>query len=204
VPRSVTCPGCRRVLRVPDDSAGSEITCPRCLASVPTPDVPLAIAVEEEAPRERSCPRCGERVEDRWSFCPNCEAFLRGPQRGLRARRFDSDVRRDSTFTTVLMILLAVLGGIGLCMYFLAGVAAMEDSGPWLLFGVVLAVLLLSLISTGIMFWRTRDDPSRRGVGRVVVGTLALTGGLFALSCVLGLAFFLFLFIQCLTNPHGF
>jgi len=191
-------------LRVPDDVTSSEITCPRCLAAVPNPKLGPAIAVAEVPARTSSCPRCGMRVEEHWKFCPNCEAYLLGPRRGIRGRRLDADVRRDSTLTTVLLILLAVLGGFGLFGYLAVAVTTFDQGGYWIMAGVILTVLLLSMISTGIMFWRTRDDPSRRGVGRVIVGTLALTGGLFALSCVLGAAFFLFLFIQCLTNPHGF
>jgi hypothetical protein len=191
------------VLRVPDDVASPEITCPRCLAAVPNPILGPEVAVTEAPARTASCPRCGKRVEEIWNFCPNCEAYLHGPRRGLRGRRLDVDVRRDSTLTTVLLILLAVLGGFGLFGYLAVGFTTFEHGGYWIMVGVILTVLLLSMISTGIMFWRTRDDPSRRGVGRVIVGTLALTGGLFALSCVLGAAFFLFLFIQCLVNPRS-
>ncbi len=200
MPRSVTCPGCRRVLRVPEDVTSSEITCPRCLAAVPNPKLGPAIAVAEAPARTSSCPRCGTRVQEHWKFCPNCEAYLLGPRRGIRGRRLDVDVRRDSTLTTVLLILLAVLGGFGLFGYLLVAVTTFEHGGYWIMAGVILTILLLSMISTGIMFWRTRDDPSRRGVGRVIVGTLALTGGLFAFSCVLGAAFFIFLFIECLVN----
>jgi hypothetical protein len=68
----------------------------------------------------------------------------------------------------------------------------------------VLMVLFLAGIATAIMFYRTRHDPSQRGVGRVVVGTLALTGGLVGLSCVLAVVGFLFLFIACLMDPPRF
>jgi hypothetical protein len=202
VARSVTCPGCQRVLRVPEDV--TEITCPRCLAAVPIANRGPETAVAEAPARTASCPRCGRRVEENWTFCPNCEAFLHGPHRGIRGRRLDADVRRDSTFTTVFLILLAILGGFGLFGYLAVAVTTFDEGGYWIMAGVILAVLLLSLISTGIMFWRTRDDPSRRGVGRVIVGTLALTGGLFALSCVLSVVFVLFAFIACLVNPPRF
>jgi hypothetical protein len=204
MPRSVTCPGCQRLLRVPDGITTADVTCPRCLALVPNPHLGAVEAVGETPSRETSCPRCGKPVEKQWRFCPNCEAVLAGPRRGARGVYFDDEVRRDRTGTSVILILLAVLGGIGMCAYLWAGVAALEE-GTWqLLAGVILGVLFLALVSTGIMYYRTRNDPSRRGVGRVVVGTLALTGGLFGLSCVLGVAFVLYFFIACLMNPSGF
>jgi hypothetical protein len=35
--RELVCPGCRRVLEVPDDPQAPTLTCPRCLAEVPDP-----------------------------------------------------------------------------------------------------------------------------------------------------------------------
>jgi hypothetical protein len=35
--RELVCPGCRRVLEVPDDLLAPALTCPRCLAEVPDP-----------------------------------------------------------------------------------------------------------------------------------------------------------------------
>jgi hypothetical protein len=202
VPRTITCPGCQRLLRVPEAVTTADVTCPRCLAAVPNPNLGGAGAASEM--RENSCPRCGKHVEALWRFCPHCEAVLSGPHRGTRGGLFEDQVRRDRAGTGVILILLAVLGGLGLCAYLFAAVAALQE-GTWeLLAGVVLGVLFLALISTGIMFYRTRQDPSQRGIGRIIVGTLALTGGLFGLSCVLGFAAILFLFIACMVDPPRF
>jgi hypothetical protein len=191
-------------LRVPDAVTTADVTCPRCLALVPNPHLGAVVAVGETHSGEASCHRCGKRVEKQWRFCPHCEAVLAGPRGGARGIYFEDDVRRDRTGTSVILILLAVLGGFGLCAYLWVGVATLQEGSWELLAGVVLGVLFLALISTGIMFYRTRHDPSQRGVGRIIVGTLALTGGLFGLSCVLGFAVILYFLIECLANPPRF
>jgi hypothetical protein len=140
-------------------------------------------------------------VEPNWRFCPNCEAVLRGPRRGAVGKVVDEDVHRDTKGTNVFLILLAVLGGLGF-FFILTDIAYLGaiGGGGSLLFGTALGVLFLGLITTGIMFWRTRDDPSQRGIGRVILGTLAITGGLIAVFCVAGFALFAFLFIACLVK----
>jgi phage FluMu protein Com len=204
VPRSVTCPGCHRLLRVADDVTDAEVTCPRCLASVAVPQVSAITPQEPSAGRPTSCRRCGRRVEEQWRFCPYCEAVLFGPRRGARGGGFDDVVRRDRTGTNVLLILLAVLGGFGLLAYLAAAISTFKDGGAQLLIGIFVGVLFLAIISTGIMFWRTRNRPEERGIGRVIVGTLALTGGLFGAGCVLSVATFVFFFVACLVTGGRF
>lgn len=203
MPRSVTCPGCQRLLRVADDVTDAAVTCPRCLALVAVPEVSAITPQEPAAERPTTCRRCGRRVERQWRFCPYCEAVLFGPRRGARGG-FDDVVRRDRTGTNVLLILLAVLGGFGLLAYLTAAVSTFKDGGLQLLIAIIVGVLFLAMISTGIMFWRTRHRPEERGVGRVIVGTLALTGGLFGLGCVLSVATFVFFFVACLVKGGRF
>ena len=203
MPRSVTCPGCQRLLRVADDVTDAEVTCPRCLASVAVPAASAITSHEPSGARATTCRRCGRHVEAQWRFCPYCEAVLFGPRRGARGG-FDDVVRRDRTGTNVLLILLAVLGGFGLLAYLAAAVASFDEGGWRLLVGIVLGLFFLFMISTGIMFWRTRNRPEERGIGRVIVGTLALTGGLFGLGCVLSVATFVFFFVACLVTGGRF
>jgi hypothetical protein len=114
-------------------------------------------------------------------------------------------VRRDRAGTSVILILLAALGGIGLVAYLWAALSALSE-GVWgFLAAGILVLLFISLIAGVITFHRARYDPNQWGVGRVIVRTLVLTGGLVGLFCVLGLALFLLLFIVCWTSrtPGG-
>jgi hypothetical protein len=85
------------------------------------------------------------------------------------------------------IIVLAVLGGLGLIqLLFFAFAVSRESAGDYSPLAVVLIfILFLGLVSTGIMFWRTREQPSARGIGRAVVGTLALAGVLFLIVLAL-------------------
>jgi hypothetical protein len=113
----------------------------------------------------------------------------------------DRDVRRDSVAIKIVLGLLGVLGGIG-TFWFFAAALAQNDAGL-VLVGIV-ALLLLGLISTGIMFWRTRDNPSGRGFGRVVLGTFTLVGILIASGCSLTLALGVFMFVVCMAGGMRF
>jgi hypothetical protein len=188
MPHRVTCPGCGRALSVPDDVKTAQLSCPRCLAKF---DNPAAATVDRPAPS--SAPPVSEP-----------ETVLRRQSRGAVGKVVDEDVRRDTRGTNVFLILLAVLGGLGLIFYIFAGVASLKDGGGSALLAIALGILFLGMITTGIMFWRTRDDPSQRGLGRVLIGTLAMTGGLIAVSCVAGVAVFAFFFIACLATGGKF
>jgi hypothetical protein len=209
MPHRVTCPGCGRTLSVPDDVKTGQLSCPRCLAKF---DNPAVAPVDRPAPSPPlpasqpggTCPRCGKHVEPYWRFCPNCEAVLRGPRRSAVGKVVDEDVHRDTRGTSVFLILLAVLGGLGLIFYVFAGVASLKDGGGSALLAIALGILFLGMITTGIMFWRTRDNPSQRGLGRVLIGTLAMTGGLIVVSCIAGVAVFAFFFIACLAAGGKF
>jgi ABC-type phosphate transport system permease subunit len=61
-------------------------------------------------------------------------------------------------------------------------------------------VVLLAAASTGIMFYRTRDNSSKRGIGQVIIGTLALAGVLVTFSCALGASIGLFFYASCLLG----
>jgi hypothetical protein len=176
MPVQLTCPSCSRLLKVPDDVKTSQLSCPRCLAKF---DNPAATTRQVEEP---------------------LTVTLAEPHRRRAVTIVDEDVRRDTKGTSVVLILLAILGGLGLVFYLWAGFASLQNGGGEILIGVLLSVLFLGLLTTGIMFWRTRDNPSQRGFGRVVVGTLAMTGGLIAISCSIGLAVIVFFFVACLAT----
>lgn len=162
-------------------------------------------------PSEIVCPACRHRLEvpdDAPGFpltCPRCLARIAAqppgpvpPGRGTLPRRAaDVEIQRDTRRTGVGLVILAVLGGLGIANYlFAAGVAAVQgEVRPILIFLVSLAFLVL--LSTGLVLWRTRENPAARGVGRVILGTLALAGAVFGVAFVLVVAVIIFLFIVC-------
>lgn len=188
MPHQVNCPSCGRVLKVPDEVKTAQLSCPRCLARF---DNPAATTSTTEEP-----PLTVTLAE------PEATA-LRSQHRARAVTIVDEDVHRDTRGTSVVLILLAVLGGLGLLFYFWIGLGSLQQGGSHILIAVTLTFLFLSLLTTGIMFWRTRENPSERGIGRVILGTLAMTGVLFVLSCGIGLAMIIYFFVVCLTSAPG-
>jgi hypothetical protein len=126
-------------------------------------------------------------VEQVWLICPHCEAVLQGQHRGARGGKLDDLLHRQSLWLQAAVIALATVGGLAFAF---AGMAAFWGMPPLSklqsLLVFVSGVVFLGLTSTGIMSYRTRDDPGRRSIVQVIVGTLALAGGLAAVSCVVG------------------
>jgi hypothetical protein len=209
----IKCPSCSTGLILPESARGSLATCPRCLAEISTPEVgrgPDAIQTERPERREGalSCPHCGRTVEAIWITCPWCEEPLRGRERG-RNSAADLDVRRDMKGTSCFVITLAVIGGLGGSSLGVGAIVSAADGGPldpayfdpysalyfWAC--LLLPLLFLAGLSTLIVFVRSRGNPGARGVRRVIVGTLALAGGVIVVSLLLCLAFVVFLCIAC-------
>lgn len=215
---TVTCSSCHVRLRLPAEPPAAGMTCPRCLARVQYPTVaPTSIQATTSEPTRPvepppvpsgrlRCPHCGKPVEPMWMVCPYCEEAIQEPERGRAGAGVDRDVRCDSTATRVVLIVLSTLGGIYTVGFFamaLLGTGSSEET--WQMVGGGLIILLfLSLVSTGFMFWRTRDNPSARGFGRVVLGTFSLIGFFIAGSCALTLAVFIFFFAICLAGGMRF
>jgi hypothetical protein len=182
----IKCPSCSAGLILPESVRGSPATCPRCLAMVSVPETgrgPDAIQAERPERREGalSCPHCGRTVEAIWIACPWCEEPLRGRERG-RNNAADLDVRRDMKGTSCFVIALAVIGALGVSFVgyvVLSQVALGDYSAPVYL---VVPLLFLAGIGTLIVFLRSGGNPGASGVRRVIVGTLALAGGLITLG----------------------
>jgi hypothetical protein len=185
----VICPQCERQLCIPDEVSQVGWRCSDCRSKVAIPQS------EEDA-----CPRCGKPVQAVFRFCPHCEAVLQGKDRGSQGGKLDDLVHRQGSRFRVGITLLAVIGGLGLTWCTLAAMGSAASSKDLSLVYLAAGVSVLVLSSTGIMFYRTRGNPGARGIGRVVVGTLALAGGLMAFSCVLGAAVGLFFFAACMMG----
>jgi len=154
-----------------------------------------------------TCPSCQRLLQVQADFvvssftCPACLARIQYPGKPTAAlgTKYDylveHEVQRDVRRTGTGIIILAVLGGVGLSQ-FLWCIIPFSAQGDFSAVGIALAfILFLGLLSTAIMFWRTRHDPSARGIGRVVVGTLALAG----VVVLLLLAAFIVFFVVCLV-----
>jgi hypothetical protein len=133
-------------------------------------------------------------VEGGWRFCPYCQEILHVPDGDQRSYSLEGEVRRDTRRTSVGLVLLAVLGGLQLVGALVQLIVAGTTEALALGLGFL---LLLILIVTGIMFVRTRHNPQDRSIGRVVVGTLALVGGLSVAWIALALAVVVFFFAIC-------
>lgn len=101
MPIEFFCPGCGKLMRTPDDTAGRKGLCPNCgikvqippttLATTGTADVELAIAADtpEAAPEPRKfqffCSSCGHQVRvvesaaGQRGKCPRCQAVVQIP-----------------------------------------------------------------------------------------------------------------------------
>ena len=197
----VKCPSCGRDLVARDSALGSRATCPACLAEV---SVPESVREEPPPPREGalSCPRCGRSVERIWINCPWCDEPLRGRSSNDYAW-IDRDVRRDRHWTTGLVIFLALLGT--LAVLFVGYFALVDLTRGTYQAALYLAVGLLFLagLTTLIVFVRSGGNPRAGDAGRIAVGTLAMVGGLIAVTTCIGLAIFAFLFAVCLAGGGG-
>jgi hypothetical protein len=213
----VACPSCHARLRLPDEPPPGGMTCPRCLAQVPyefptviqaapihAPAVPPAAIQtaptepEPEPRRSSKCPYCGKQVDPEWLFCPGCEEPLRSSRTGSRNNGVDKDVKRDGKAVNVILILMGIMGGIGTLWYFAAAIGA-PQSQQMVLSGVAF-FLFLALLSTAIMFYRTRHEPSKRGIGRVLASTLMMIGILMTVGCSVALAMVITIFVVCFSQ----
>ena len=213
--RELTCPSCGHVLRIPEGVEELSITCPRCLASVHNPleqavtaAAPSAVAASPtrtEVQRPPICPGCGKNIDPQWRFCPHCNYPLQGRRERFDVRIPERDIRRDSKRTGAGLIVLANLGAIGIGGNLLVAFGAAANARTLTpLFAVGLAIAFLAAVATGIMFLRTRHDPSARGVRRVIFGTLALTGGLIVAGIGIALAVIIFVFVACFASAPRF
>jgi hypothetical protein len=203
----VQCPGCGKHLRIPDGVTDPTLSCPHCLAQLPNPQAAAGIQTAPSPPAARTtCPACGETVEGTWRYCPVCQEDLRrprAPRRGVGAGA-DVDVRRDQGGTSVLLIILAVLGGLGFGYGVLVSVALLGEGTAWPLAIFLALVLGIAAFSAVRVYNRPQPPTGALGVGRVVVRTLAGIGCVFGVLVTVGFAAFVILLIVCLRNPPSF
>ncbi len=128
--------------------------------------------------------------------CPYCEEPLRRPL--PRSAGFGPhNAHQDSRALKIGLGLLCVLGCVGAFWFF---AVALADRQPDAIVAGILVLLLLSLVSTAITFWRTRDKPSERSLGRIVLGTFTLVGAGITAGCALMLVLIFFAFLVFLAG----
>ena len=167
------------------------MSCPRCLGQVPYPEFALASLLTPPAkpptadapgsPPSRpepllagpsACRACGKPTEPGWVVCPYCEEPLRRPR--LPSAGFGpGNAHRDSVALKIGLGMLCVLGCVSTFWFF--AVALAEGNASTIISGL-LVLLLLGLVSAALTYGRSRDNPSKRGLGRVVLGTFTLVG----------------------------
>jgi len=101
----VQCPSCSKVIKAPDEKAGTVVACPNCggRMQLPAAAAPAAPAAEAGDGREtRRCPYCGETVLAVARKCKHCHSILlgTGPRFKGRARK-----RRSSGEGTTALVM---------------------------------------------------------------------------------------------------
>jgi hypothetical protein len=131
-------------------------------------------------------------LEPDWKACANCKLVVWDDQ--IASSSLDPDVRRDQKGTSIVLILLAVLGGLGIFLNLWAVLfaAAHDPADAWVVASVLGVVFALTLVVTGIMSYRARHAPVERGVGGIAFGTMSVLGGLFVVPCAIGTPLLLF------------
>ncbi len=133
---------------------------------------------------------CAEDISVNAKVCPICREPTDEDLLGI-----DLDVERDTGRTRVGLSLLVAVG--------VFGTLALLFSYRWQISPLQLGILLtlfVGLVGAGFGLKLSKTNPVARGVGRAIIGTLAVAGGLFILAVVVGAAAFVYLFVVCMTE----
>ncbi len=205
MPQRIPCPGCGKPLRIPDGVTDPWLSCPHCLAQLTNPQAAAGIQTTPSSPAPRTtCPACGGSVEGSWRYCPMCQEDLRRPGLQKRSPGADVDVRRAQRGTSVFLVLLAVLGGLGFGYGVLVSVALLDEGTAWPLAIFLALVLGIGALSAVRVYNKPQPPTGARGVGQVVLRTLAGIGCLFGVLVLVGIAAFIVLLVVCWMNPPHF
>jgi hypothetical protein len=210
VSQLITCPSCRRTLRVADDLDERWLTCPRCLRTIGNPryhdeTIGAIQTAPSPAPAEHrlepsdrpTCPGCGWPVEERWKVCPHCEEPLSGRRAEPSANPLDRDVRHDSAGVGIGLIVLGALGGIGVFLFLCGGglqgmsARAIQDAGSVSM--VIALVLCILVVIGGVLAMRGRETAGRILAVLLCVLTVAM------LIVVVTVAGFVMMLASCLA-----
>jgi hypothetical protein len=177
----ITCPSCKKILRIPEGVKESSLTCPRCLAIVDNPNVAIRAgvpgppALPPETPTERgTCPSCGRTVEKSWSYCPSCDALLYRPHRIRPETLLEKETRVDTAAVGAGLVLLSCLGGLGIIVYFCGGPSIKDaPSAQAGTNGITISACLFAMVVVGmVLAGRSRTQAVR--ITTIVAGALTI------------------------------
>ena len=84
MPIRLSCPSCRKPLRIKDELSGKKVKCPSCghvfAVPVPEPEAPASEASGFKASASK-CPNCGSILEPGAQICVECGTHLATPAR---------------------------------------------------------------------------------------------------------------------------
>jgi hypothetical protein len=189
---------------VAPDSADEVLTCPRCLAIVANPGwrrgaSGVQNAADDRPERQAVCQECGEPVDREWRYCPNCQEPLR--ERGRRRRTADIDVRRDSKGTSVVLILLAVVGCLGLSLMVPLAVGQAAGAGDLTVLGwFVAGSFLVGVLAVVTVLAGNRNQGPAAAVGSIAFRSLAIAGVVFLALSLFCVASGIVLLVACARN----
>ncbi len=167
----IKCPNCGTGLILSETAGEWRATCPRCLAEISAPEVRREPdAIQAERPERRKEP-------------------LPSQERGRNGRP-DVDVRRDTKRTSVALIVLAVISGLGTVIMSRERWGYFGDQYQSMLWTGVCLLFLAGLITLIYFFY----ERSRANLGLDVErgeATCAMAGGMILLGALAGLVYFL-------------
>jgi hypothetical protein len=182
MPHSIGCPECQARLRVPEEEANQQLTCPRCLAKVDNPNAGIRSGApprEVQPPTREAglCPRCGEAIQPRWRYCPACDLELRRRKPRPKARTVDQETGFDTGLIGGGLILMGLLGVLGAIAFLLTGGldhGSNSTSSGFLVFWA--GIFILPLVGIVLTFTgkKSRKNVAFGVLGGVTIGLVVL------------------------------
>jgi len=118
----------------------------------------------------KACPHCGCKPRCDWQTCPYCEVAYT-----------TDDYRLGSHFGN----LLVVAGILGLCVWILAILRSYVAGQYWITAVQLVLPSWITVVSTGIVFWRSRNSPQPPRYAGIVYLTLVIMGWMTTVMCCL-------------------
>lgn len=200
--QTVTCAGCKTVLRVPGGCTDRWLSCPRCLATVENPAARAGSSEPAPSTAAASCPDCGKTLEPTWRFCPYCKSSASSARQPSKSSRpADADVRMDTGLIGVGLVVLGMLGAIAIFLGTFSYVQgprysrkASEVSEVGM-FGLGGELVLLLFVVVGIVLTSLSRNIGFK-IGGAVAGSLTIAALLVVLFC----SGFILVFSTCFGN----
>jgi hypothetical protein len=175
----ISCPGCRRALRLPRESAAPWLICPFCKARFPHPQLEEAAdgAGSEHVIPDPACPIGAGRESHVPSSPPDEEPSV-APQGPPRKGGKGGTHKKRRRVEPILTGIASVLSGVGVLIALVHGSLAWRGNDPAPLVSTLILLLVLALVSTWIVLIRRRG-PGDLDAEMIFLGAQCLTAFLF-------------------------